>query len=118
MKKYIFEGTDSSCRIHYKAIGNTIIELYNDLVNQDIVSLIDGDPYEEAVMKKAGKSWDDFKNEDGDEDIEKFNKWYNQHPQYDLTDEEIIRIISSDYSRAYYYNIKELNKSTGEYEKI
>lgn len=116
MKKFLFKGTDTSGRIHYKAEGNTLLELYNDLERQNIITTSDYDPYEKAVMKKYNKTWDDFMDEDGYENHDLFVKWYDTVDG--LTDNEILEMIGEENGNAYYQTIYKYNDETDEYDKL
>lgn len=96
-----FRGTDTSKRIKYEAQASTWIGLYNELVNKGIISTVDGDPYEIEKLKKAGKTYSDFENEDGDIDFQAIEKLE------DLTDDEIRVLISEQNGSAYYQSVDE-----------
>ncbi|MGL5329833.1 MAG: hypothetical protein ACRDD7_11215 [Peptostreptococcaceae bacterium] len=117
MLRFKFEGTDTQRRVKYNAEADTVIELYCNLVNQGIISTVDGDPYDETLMKKYNVSWDDFKDKDGYDDFDKFTKWRESEAD-DLTDEEILEVITNEQGNAYYQKIYEWNSDLQEYEEI
>jgi hypothetical protein len=97
-----FTGTNTNGTVKYEAQSTTWIGLYNDLVNKGIISTVDSDPYEVAKLEKAGKSYSEFENEDGDIDFEAIEKLE------DLTDAEIRSLISKQDGNAYYQTVEEL----------
>jgi len=113
----IFKGTDTQKRIKYNAEGKTAIDLYNNLVSKDIISIVDGDPYEEAQLKKAKLTHDDFKDEDGELDCDKLNEWLS-YGERNLTDEEILEVIAEQNGNAYYQKIIDTKKAEELYRKI
>lgn len=113
MKLYKFNGKNTHGTRKYYADGNTAIELYQDLVNQNIISICDGDPYEMALLKKNSLTIGDFMNEDDDLDNEKYNDFLSDNS---LEDAEIIQLIKKQDGNAYYQTIEMWN---GEgYEEI
>ena len=49
-----FKGTDTSKVIKYSAYANSFLELYDELVNKKVISVVDYDPYTYACIEKAG----------------------------------------------------------------
>lgn len=116
MKKYKFKGTDTQRRIKYEAQGDTPLELYDELVMQNVISIVDGDPCELALMTKYGKSCKDFLDENNDYNYEKYIQWTDTVKG--LTDEEVLDVISNERGNAYYNTIKKYNEESGEYEEV
>ena len=104
-----FEGWNTQRNVKYEAKGETPIDLYNNLVSKGIISTVDGDPYELAVMEKYGKTEEDFLDEDGEDDVETERKWL-EDPNHYLTDDEILSVIGDCNESAFYQEI------TGDYE--
>lgn len=102
-----FVGWNTQRNIKYKAKGNTPLQLYDELVNKDIISTINGNPYDYAIMKKYGKSEEDFLDDDDEYDWELYYKWYSSG-KYDLTDDEILELIKECNGNAYYQEITEI----------
>lgn len=92
-------STNGICR--YKATAGTFINLFNDLIDRNIIKDPDTDIYDDAVLEKYNKTFDDkeFQDEDGELDYEKVREFVKNH---NLTDEEIWLLISQQNGNAYY----------------
>lgn len=92
-------STNGVCR--YKAVAVTFINLFNDLINREIIIDHDTDIYDDAVLEKYNKSYKDreFRDEDGELDYEKVREFVESH---NLTDEEIWLLIAHQNGNAYY----------------
>lgn len=119
MTNYKFRGTDTQKIMKYRAEADSPIELYYELIDKDIISVVDGDPYDDEILEKASKTWADFEDEDGYLDYDLFDKWYNVEGfKFDLTNDEIIILIKEQNGNAYYQNIEKWNADLQEYEEI
>ena len=103
-----FNGTDTSRKMKYSAEADSAIKLYQELVNKGIISEVDNSPYFEAVMDKFNKVDADFLDEDSDYDYELFQNWYDKG-NHDLSDTEILQLISECNGNAYYQDIINTN---------
>lgn len=83
----------------------TFIELYNLCVKNSTINVFEEDPWDEAVLEKNNKTWDDFNDEEGELDFEKFQKW-SESEVIDLTDKEIWLLISNQKGNAYYQSFE------------
>lgn len=115
--KYKFKGTDTMHISKYEAYGDSALELYNNLVDKGVISTFDGDPYELAVMEKFGMSEDDFLYNDGEVDYESMQDWLEGF-EHNLTEEEILTLISEQNGNAYYQTIYIWNELENEYQPI
>lgn len=84
-----------------KEEAENFLELYNLCVKNETINVFDGDPWDEAILEKNNKTWDDFSDEQGELDFEKFQKW-SESEATDLTDKEIWLLISGQIGNAYY----------------
>lgn len=92
-------STNGACR--YKAVAGTFINLFNDLINREIIIDHDTDIYDDAVLEKYNKSYKDkeFRNKDDELDYEKVREFVESH---NLTDEELWLLIAHQNGNAYY----------------
>lgn len=92
-------STNGICR--YKAIAGSFIELFGDLMNREIINNTDYDVYDNAVLEKYNKSFDDkeFQDEDDELDYEKVREFVENH---NLTDKELWLLIAHQNGNAYY----------------
>lgn len=98
-----FLGRNTRGDIHYNTEGESPMDLYNVLVDEEIISTFDGDPYGMAQLEKAGIKESEFLDEDGDYDDFKYLEALENLPS--LTDLEILDIIRSCDGNAYYQDI-------------
>lgn len=102
------KSTNGIWKRKYKA--DSFMELFNLLMNEEIINSCDYDVYDHAILEKYDKTEDDaeFQDEDGDMDYEKIQEFVNSKP--DLTDEELWLLISEQKGNAYYQNFERDNK--------
>lgn len=100
-----------------KEKANSFIDLYNLCVENETISTYDNDPYISAVLEKFGKSGNDFLDEDGEIDVEAIDNWYNESG-HDLSDSEIMMLISTQNGNAYYQTFERFDEELGEYVEI
>lgn len=97
------KSTNGICK--WKVEANSFIELFNELMDKEVINDPDEDVYDGAVLKKYGKTFDDkeFLNEDGDLDYNKIQSFTESHA---LTDEELWILIATRNGNAYYQTFK------------
>lgn len=102
MKKIEWTGRNTSKTKKWEITAESMIDLYNKIVNKEIISTENGDPWEEAVLKKAGKdiNSDEFLDEDGYINPDLIQEAINKAE--DLTDKELWKLIKNQYGNAYY----------------
>lgn len=93
-------GKNTSKNITWGMSADSMIDLYNQLTSKGVISVEDGDPYEEAVLKKAGKCMDDLRDEYGDIDQDLVQEALDSSE--DLTDKELWQLIEDQDGNAYY----------------
>lgn len=93
------KSTDGIWKRSFEA--DTFLELFNLLMNKEIINDYDYDVYDHAVLNKYDKTEDDkeFKDADGELDYNKVQAFVDQHH---LTDEELWLLIASRDGKAYY----------------
>ena len=93
-----------------EVVADTMMELYNELIENDTISTCDYDPYEKYQIEKAGYDYyefiDSFSNEDDDYGDEMQMKAIAKLP--DLNDDEIKDLILNENGDAYYQTFKYL----------
>lgn len=85
----------------WKCDASTMNELYQTLVDKDVISTVDEDPYDNFVLDKYDKTIDDpeFQDDDGELDYSKVQDFVEKHP---LSDNELWCLISKCNGNAYY----------------
>lgn len=93
------KSTDGICKWSFEA--DTFSELFNLLMDKEIINDYDYNVYDQAVLDKYDKTEDDdeFQDDDGELDYNKVQAFVAQHP---LTDEELWLLISTRDGNAYY----------------
>lgn len=93
------KSTDGIWKRSFEA--DTFLELFNLLMNKEIINDYDYDVYDHAMLNKYDKTEDDkeFKDADGELDYNKVQAFVDQHH---LTDEELWLLIASRDGKAYY----------------
>lgn len=93
------KSTDGIWKRSFEA--DTFLELFNLLMNKEIINDYDYDVYDHAVLNKYDKTEDDkeFKDADGELDYNKVQAFVDHHY---LTDEELWLLIASRDGKAYY----------------
>ena len=93
------KSTDGIWKRSFEA--DTFAELFNLLMDKEIINDYDYNVYDQAVLDKYDKTDDDeeFKGTDGELDYNKVQAFVAQHP---LTDEELWLLIASRNGQAYY----------------
>lgn len=102
------KSTNGIWKRKYEA--NSFIELFNSLMDEEIINSCDYDVYEHAILDKYDKTEDDveFQDEDGDMDYEKIQEFVDSKP--DLTDEELWLLIAEQKGNAYYQTFERDNE--------
>lgn len=98
-----------------EAEADSFMELYQKCIDNDTISRYDEDPWEKAILEKYHKTWDDFNDEDGELDYEKFHKWCEKE-DVSLTDKELYFLIGNEKGNAYYQTFEVLDN--GKYREI
>lgn len=96
--KIKFTGKDTRRILCWKCSGNTYREIYNWLVDHEVITRWDIDPVDKYLLNKLGKTYDDYTNEDDEIDFEQLYK----DGEMFLTDEAYREIISNEQGNAYY----------------
>lgn len=93
------KSTDGIWKRSFEA--DIFLELFNLLMNKEIINDYDYDVYDHAVLNKYDKTEDDkeFKDADGELDYNKVQAFVDHHY---LTDEELWLLIASRDGKAYY----------------
>jgi t-SNARE complex subunit (syntaxin) len=120
----LFEGRTTNNRLICKVEFETPQELYNVLVEKGIISLEDGDPMDLARFGKATNKFDENIKEAFAKKYEEFDENYsgksrNTYQDFmlqfpDLTDDEIMDVISDCDGNAYYQEIIDLEEEKEE----
>ena len=102
------KSTNGIWKRKYEA--DSFMELFNLLMDKEIINSCDYDVYDHAVLEKYNKSEDDaeFQDEDGFEDYEKIQKFVESKPA--LTDEELYLLIAGQNGNAYYQTFERDNE--------
>lgn len=101
-EKIRWEGTNTSRNITWIYGADTLEELYNKLVEADIISVVDTDPYMDYMLYKVGLSMNDCPEELYD-DWEDVVKWFEEKTKsVEMTDFDWWDLISSQDGNAYY----------------
>lgn len=97
-----WEGTNTSGSITWIYGADTLEELYNKLVEADIISVVDTDPYMDYMLYKVGLSMNDCPKELYD-DWEDVVKWFEEKTKsVEMTDFDWWDLILSQDGNAYY----------------
>lgn len=101
-------STNGVCR--YKATAGSFIELFNKLMNREIINNTYYDVYDNAVLEKYNKSFSDkeFQDEDDELDYEKVREFVESH---NLTDEELWLLIAHQNGNAYYQTFERADEN-------
>ena len=79
--------------------GDTYKEIYDQLVEDGVISTSEYFPDEKAMIEKAGHTLSEMCNHDGDE----YQEWFDKITEnIELTDEDYEDIISNENGNAYY----------------
>ena len=80
-----WEGTNTERNCHWKALAKTFMELYDHLIEKELIGSSDYILYDNTVLAKFGKTENDpeFLNEDGEVDYEMVQEFVEKH---NLTD--------------------------------
>ncbi len=102
------KSTDGIWQRNFEA--DSFADLFNLLMNKEIINDYDYDVYDRAVLEKYDKTEDDaeFQDEDGDLDYNKIRAFVDQHH---LTDEELWLLIANRDGNAYYQTFKRDNEN-------
>lgn len=100
----------------WKCDAITMNELYQTLVDKDVISTVDEDPYDNFVLDKYDKTIDDpeFQDDDGELDYSKVQDFVEKHP---LSDNELWCLISKCNGNAYYQTFT-VENSDGELTEL
>ena len=93
-------GKNTNKNITWGMSADSMIDLYNQLTSKGVISIEDGDPYEEAVLKKAGRNIDDLRDEYGYVDQDRVQEALDGSEG--LTDKELWQLIEGQDGNAYY----------------
>lgn len=97
--KIKFTGRTTQRNIVWKCSGDTYKEIYDWLVDHEVITRWDYDPVDEYLLDKLGKTYDDYTKEET-EDID-FDQLYKDGEKF-LTDEAYKEIISNEDGSAFY----------------
>ena len=95
--------------------ADNFYQLYNMLVDRNVISTSDYDPYDRAILEKYGKTEDDFNDEDDYFDYDKYCEWCSEIAA-SLTDKEMWELIADEQGNAYYQTFE--IEVDGEYRTI
>ena len=96
--KIKFTGYNTQRSIVWKCSGDTYKEIYNWLIEHEVITRWDEDPVDRYLLDMLDKTYDDYTNEDDDIDFEQL---YKDGDKF-LTDEAYYEIISHENRNAYY----------------
>ena len=101
------KSTNGLWKRKYQA--NSFLELFNLLMDKEVIDSYDYDVYDHAILEKYDKTEDDpeFQDENGDLDYDKVQKFIESKP--DLTDEELWEVIFRQNGNAYYQTFERDN---------
>jgi len=105
--KWTGKSTDGLWRKAAKA--NTMMELYNALVDNGAITLDNYDPYEKAIIEKAGYKYNEFMEQWEEETDGNCTSEYldEKTDGIDLTDEELYEVIKEERGNAYYQTFED-----------
>lgn len=100
-----WKGKSTNKSLEWKAEANNFLDLYNELIEREIIKNYDVDIYNNAVLNKYNKTEDDteFCDENGELDYDKINDFVKVRP---LTDKELWELIFEQKGNAYYQSFK------------
>ena len=102
MLKFLGKNTDGT-KV-FKADAESPIQLYYQLVSENVISTVDEDPFEKARMKKGKKTREDLANYlDDHNESTAFDDFMGTLPE--LTDTEILNVIDGCNGMAFYQEI-------------
>lgn len=102
--KIKFTGRNTQCNVVWKCSGDTYKEIYDWLVDHEVITRWDEDPVDRYLLNKLGKTWDDYTSEDDEID---FNQLYIDG-DYILQNDNIYKeIITNEDGNAYYQEWEE-----------
>lgn len=92
-----------------EAQAETMMELYNALVDNGAITLDDYDPYEKAIIEKAGYKYNEFMEQWEEESNGAYTDEYFREKTdgVDLTDEELYEVIKEERGNAYYQTFED-----------
>ena len=101
------KSTDGIWKAKYEA--DSFLELFNLLMEKEVINSYDFDVYDKAILEKYNKTEDDpeFLDEDGDLDYSKVQNFVESKPS--LTDEDLWVLIFSQNGKAYYQTFERDN---------
>ena len=93
------KSTDGIWKAKYEA--DSFLELFNLLMEKEVINSYDFDVYDNAILEKYNKTEDDpeFLDEDGELDYSKVQNFVESKPG--LTDEELWELIFHQNGKAY-----------------
>lgn len=96
MKKIKWVGRNTARNIKWEAFGNSYREIWEDLVNRNVMHYEDLENY---LYKLNGIDETFFEDEDGEWNID---KWTNWKPEEDMNEERYRDLIEKSDGNAYY----------------
>lgn len=97
--KIKFTGRNTQRNIVWKCSANTYKEIYEWLVDHEVITLWDENPVDKFLLEELKKTYSDYEDEDGELDLEKLYMDGN----YILSNDESYRqIISNERGNAFY----------------
>ena len=98
-----WSGRSTSGISKWKFEAETMNELYNILVDKGVISIVDGDPYEIALLEKVGLKDSDFNDEISEQYHDNYYEWVEEMTMgIYLSENEIENIIRNENGNAYY----------------
>lgn len=85
-----------------KEEANNFIELYELCVDNGTINISDSDPWNDLIIEKSGKTYQEFKNEDEEIIFEKLEGFLLSDEAYNPTDKDIWQLIKNEVGNAYY----------------
>lgn len=107
MIRWTGKSTDGLWR--REAQAETMTELYNKLVDNGAITLDDYDPYEKAIIEKAGYKYSEFMEqwEEGSNGAYTDEYFREKTDGVDLTDEELYEVIKEERGNAFYQTFED-----------
>lgn len=103
-----WNGKSTNGNLKWKDKADNFTELFNNLMDKEIIKNYDVDIYDKAVLVKYNKTVDDpeFCNEDGEFDYDKITDFVKIRP---LTDKELWELIFEQKGKVYYQSFKRMD---------
>lgn len=103
------KSTNGIWKRKYEA--ESFAELFNLLMDKEVINSYDYDIYNHAILAKFDKTEDDaeFYDDDGETDYDKIQKFIDTTPEAELSDEELWILIAEQNGNAFYQTFERDN---------